>query len=113
MQDLTSAFSSIKALRNIAADQLETDPVRACIMSLEACEQMLEFCALNEVTISMESPSVQAALHGFINMSQGGETVRRILKEQIEPDEVELMAIDLLSIMDVLFESVQRSLMAA
>lgn len=113
MESLIGTFSSIKALRNIAADQLETDPTRACIMSLEACEQMLEFCARHDVSIPTDSRSVQTALHGFINLSRGGETARRILADDVDPDEVEQMALDLLGIMDVLFESVQRNLNAA
>lgn len=110
MDTITNAFSSIKALRNVAADQLDTDPARACMMSLQACEQMLEFCAVNEVDIPTGSQTVRSALQRFMAISQAGDMSRRVQSQEIDASELEAMALDLLGAMDVLFEAVQRKL---
>lgn len=112
MDTITSAFSSIKALRNVAADQLDADPARACAMALQACEQMLEFCADNEVDIPTGSKTVRAALQRYMAISQGGGMTRRVMAHEIDADELEVIALDLLGAMDVLFEAVQRKLIS-
>ena len=55
-----SAFASIKALRNVAANQLEVDPGRACTMALQACDQIIALCADHDVAIPTERPVVWA-----------------------------------------------------
>lgn len=110
---MTDAFASIKALRNIAAEQLDTDPARACMMSLQACEQMLEFCASNEIDIPTGSKTVRSALQRFMEISQAGDMTRRVMMEEIDPEEIEVVALDLLGAMDVIFEAVQRKLVSA
>lgn len=112
MANIARDFASIKALRNIAADQFEHDPVRSCAMALQACDRMLAFCADNEVQIPTDRSVVQTALYRFMQISQGGETLRRLSStdSRLDEEEVSSMALDLLGVMDVLFEAVQRNL---
>lgn len=105
-----AAFSSIKALRTVAANQLEVDPARACAMALQACDQILALCADHDVQIPTERPVVQTALYRYMEISKGGQTSQRIARGEFEQPELEDMAVDLLGVMDVLFEAVLRKL---
>ena len=105
-----SAFASIKALRNVAANQLEVDPGRACTMALQACDQIIALCADHDVAIPTERAVVQTALYRYMEISKGGATSQRIARGDVDPSELEDMAVDLLGVMDVLFEAVLRKL---